>query len=662
MSARYSKEEIAERKISHVWKLWESGRSFASIIGALQEIPENVKFYEGDQWAQPTKATAHMPRPVFNVIKLIVNTIVSNILSVPATLRFIAAEDEVSTEIFTNFAKHILKENKIESLDEQAVFDSAIKKLFCYHVYWDSKAFGKNGKYEGALRIEMIDPLNVFVADPTEKNTQNQEWIIIKKRMQVKAVRELVGDYLSEKEKEELIVSDEFEPIYYNQHEQDGNKYCTVLTRYFRKDGEVYFERAVKGTMLHDPIPLNPALIEVTDDFKVKIKENGDIDVDGNIDSEIEGATSTEVKVKTDDNFKSYLYPLVIGCLEPSNNSIYGLSKVRALIPTQKAINFNMAMVLFNTQQVAWSKYLVKANALRGQEINNVPGQVLYDYSPGNGWGISAMPGVQVLSNGAVELTNVMVGLTRTLTNADEIMTGDMIGKNISGITIELLQQQKNKAVDKEQRRFWRYKEELGLILKQFFITHYLEQEFTFDIGDENWQKLQDISYKTGEKFNRKVKATFRGEDFKFKDIDVVCEAGAGSRYSEILVMQQLESLLRNKLINFKQYVALHPNMSFKGELAAQIRADEQSELNQYKQAYAKAVQIIERLQAQVKQLGGSNEQLNQYIQQLTKQFESRINLANTEIKNMQDFMQNIQGVPINSANQVSKEEQIQQK
>ena len=31
---------------------------------------------------------------------------------------------------------------------------------------------------------------------------------------------------------------------------------------------------------------------------KVKIKENGDIDVDGNIDSEIEGATSTEVKVK----------------------------------------------------------------------------------------------------------------------------------------------------------------------------------------------------------------------------------------------------------------------------------------------------------------------------------------------------------------------------
>ena len=28
----------------------------------------------------------------------------------------------------------------------------------------------------------------------------------------------------------------------------------------------------------------------------------------------------------------------------------------------------------------------------------------------------------------------------------------------------------------------------------------------------------------------------------------------------------------------------------------------------------------------------------------------------------MQDFMQNIQGVPINSANQVSKEEQTQQK
>lgn len=653
-----NKEELKERKISHVWDLWESGRTFTSTIGALSEIPDNVRFYEGEQWAAPTKATAHMPRPIFNIVKLIVNTIVSNILSVPASLRFIAAEDEVSTEVFTNFAKHILKENKIDSLDEKAVFDSAIKKMFCYHTYWDSKAFGKNGKYDGALRIEIIDPLDIAVADPSpNKSTQNQEWIIIRKRMQVKAVRELAGDFLTETEKKELIVSDDFSPNYDNEHEQSGSELCTVLTRYFRKNGEVYFERAVKSTILHEPIPLNPALVKVTDEFKVVI-DGSENDVDAQIDSEVEGATSTKTNIKTNDDFKSYLYPLVIGCLEPSNNSMYGLSKVRDLIPNQKAINWNMAMVLFNTQQVAWSKYLVKAGALRGQEINNVPGQVLYDYSPGNGWGISAMPGVQVLSNGAVDLTNTIVNLTRVLTNADEIMTGDMIGKNISGITIELLQQQKNKSVDKEQRRFWRYKEELGLILKQFFITHYLEQEFTFDMSDDVWQKCQEVSYKTGEKFSRRINTTFKGEEYKQKDIDVVCESGPGSRYSEIMVMQQLESLLQNKLITFKQYVALHPNISFKRELASQIKADEQSELTQYKQAYAKAVQVVEQLQGQIKTLGGNNEQLNAYIDQLTKQFESKINLANNEIKGMQDFMQTIQGTPINSGEEVVKPKQ----
>jgi hypothetical protein len=638
--------EQKNRQLSNVWKLWENARSYAQTIGVRYQIPENVKFFEGDQWATPTVDTLLMPRPVLNIIRLIINTLTSNILAVPPKLRFISYGDEYSTEMFTQFADYIVKEIKMDELDEIAVQDGKVKGTFCYYFYWDKKGKGTQGNFKGSLRGEIIDPLHIAVADPTIKDTQRQEWIIIDQKFPVKAVREMAEELT--REEIELIKPDDLEPNYDNEREQDDSELCTVLTRFFRIDGEVYFEKATKNVLLHKPIPLNPYLVKVNDDLTIDT-DNDTEEKEEKIDTTVVASNDNELEEKkTYKKFTSSLYPIVIGSLTPSNTSIYGLSQVRELIPNQKSINYNMAMILLNTQQVAWGKILVKANALQGQTINNMPGQVITDYSPGTGFGVTNMPGQQILSNGALELTSSLIELTRMVTNADEIMTGDMIGSNLSGYAIALLDEKKRTNVDKEQRRFWRYKEEIGQILKQFFITHYIDEEFSFDLSDSVWQKAQDYNRNNGnQKVSRRQQGVFNGQDYADIPFDVVCEAGGGSRFSEVMVMQQADNLLQQGLITFKQYCKIHPNLAFKTELISQIEADEVSELNQTKQALMEASQVIERQQNDIKALGGSIQQYEQYTKNLTKAFEDRINVANQEIKNRDEFMSKIQGSPI---------------
>ena len=102
-------------------------------------------------------------------------------------------------------------------------------------------------------------------------------------------------------------------------------------------------------------------------------------------------------------------------------------------------------------------KYVVEPNALKGQEITSEPMQVLVDYSK-TGRGISRLSQNQL---SAVPINNVQVllNLTRMITGATEVMTGEITGSNSSGIYVQSLQAQALKPIEELQQRFWRVKQ-----------------------------------------------------------------------------------------------------------------------------------------------------------------------------------------------------------
>lgn len=460
------------------WDLYQDGLAYQASTKLSTNLPKFVKFYEGDQWAAPTKNTKNLPRPVVNIIKMICRSKKSAILATPVKIIYRAEDDMADVEKFNNFAEYIQKEIGQEALDKKGINDGVIKGSYFYHYYWDSEAKGKNGVREGGLRCEMIDPLNIFFANPTEIDEQKQAWILIASREDVESVK-AKADKDTDKD---LIAADETDNKY-GTIEQKNNKLCTVLTRYFRQNGEVYCEKATKSVVVNKPFALTPDIQAAAQELGIKEDAPNNSLPDNHEEQSLIPNTA-----------KAYLYPIVVGNYEIREDSIYGLGEVEGIIPNQKAINFNLAMSLLNAQEVAWGKYIVTPGALKGQTINNEPGQVLTDYT-GTGQGIKKMT-EQVMQTQPLQLVDSLMQMTRNVTGANEVMSGEVLGANMSGAAIAQLQSQAQQPIEELKDAFWLTKEKQGRVLAQFFKLYYSQKEFSYTKeGDKpRYTSIHDFS------------------------------------------------------------------------------------------------------------------------------------------------------------------------
>ena len=97
-------------EVTSLWEDYQNGLSYQQSSGLAKNLPKFVKFYEGDQWAAPTKNTKNLPRPVVNIIKMICRNKKSAILSVPVKIIYRAEDDMADVEKFNRFADYIQKE------------------------------------------------------------------------------------------------------------------------------------------------------------------------------------------------------------------------------------------------------------------------------------------------------------------------------------------------------------------------------------------------------------------------------------------------------------------------------------------------------------------------------------------------------------------------
>ena len=205
------------------------------------------------------------------------------------------------------------------------------KGTYVFHYYWDKNARGMRGVVQGGMRVENIDVLNFFVANPNETDEQKQKWLLIASREEVEAVKTSADKDVDK----DLIKSDTSESKY-QETEQEGTDYVTVLTRYFRVDGEVHWEKGTKSVMLTKATPLTPDLKGAAHEIKKALGE--DPAIDALPDSPEEEIQNTQVN-------KFELYPVVVGQWEQRDKSIYGIGEVEGLIDNQDSINRNPSVL-----------------------------------------------------------------------------------------------------------------------------------------------------------------------------------------------------------------------------------------------------------------------------------------------------------------------------
>lgn len=531
-----------------IWQQYEKGIRYLQNKGLMAEWEQCEDFYEGNHWPQPTKKTKNLPRPVINISSMIADNKKAGILSGNVKMVFRPAEmfgeyyekAEQGADLFTKFAENVSKELKQADLDDYAQSYATQLGTYIYHYYWDiTVTGGMQTPYVGALRGEVLHPKNVIFANPTETDVQKQKYIIIASCEPLESVRSLAK---KNKIKEWELISADTEM---SESEDMENAVCTVLTKYSRQNGKVVWEKSTKYCYLSKPMLWQP------EKEKVKFED----------EEEINEPDSHE----NHGYLRKQLYPMVVKPHKKRKRCIYGIGEIKQAIPNNKAVNFNIAMMLLSVQQTAWPKIIQKINALANQQITNEPGEILTDTSKGQNWGVKYMdsPGFNIQ---ALTLTDKLVDLTRTTTGSTEVVTGEVLGANMAATAIVALQNQAKKPIEMYQKNFYRAYEEIGKIYEQYFKYYYNDGRlFSYEDDDE------------------KYVASMVGSEYVNYDYSLSVEVGAGGVYSESLSISLLDNLKASQDIDTDEYIELYPEsiMTFKAKLKRMREKKKQELLEQ---------------------------------------------------------------------------------
>ena len=567
------------RKAGEIWKQYLDGVKYQQSMGFTTDFPKFISFKEGDQWAAVTENTKNLPRPVFNITEMFIRSKRAAVTNQGLSLVYTPLEvfDDEETQAraeqgakdFTDFAKIMWENLDQEELNNEFVDDAVTVGTGILHYYWNANKKGGNQlKWNGDLQGEVLDPLNVFFANPHRKKVQDQEWIIIQDRMTVKEARDLARREGIAEELVRLIGADNNESGEYTAETKEvtENDKITVLLKYFKKDGAVYYSKSTSSLVIIDDRLLTP---------------------------EVEGST-----------YKMGLYPIALMSCIRRKKCIYGLGYAQDVIAINKAVNQLKAMQLLNAIQCGNPALVTRPNAIR-QKITNQGGQIITDYSPdGNGIRYMQPPNFSTIFS---QLGNEMFELARTTTGVTDVSTGETLGANMAASAIIALQNQAKTPIKELQNRYFSAIKEVGDIWLEFFKAYY------------NMDRNMIVEDEEGKAENR----IFNGSNYADIDYKLKVEVAVATD-KETLAVSLLDAMREREDINKEQYVELMPDaaMPFKADIKEIWKKEKQDVLVQAMEQIKQQQMIIDQLQSQQGNVEQSNAMLGQALGQIKQQGE----------------------------------------
>lgn len=527
---------------SKIEKEYKEGLSYKKQMGYLDKWAIHERFISGDQWPQTTDKTKNLPRPIFNIIKQIVNHKVASVMNENIKMIFTANDaEEESMEVeaadkFTRYSDTVWENLKQDQLNEEALQSGAITGACIWHYFWDtSKSGGNRLKYVGDIAGEIIDAVNFFPGNPQNHRVQEQPYIIITYRDLIDNVKKEAEAAGISKEMINMITPDsETEDQAYDMAKQELTEETkvTVLTKYWKaKDGFIHFKKVASG-----------------------------------------------IVVKKDTNTHLKLYPLVVMQWERRKRSIFGSSDVEGLIPNQKAINFIIAMQILSVELTGWPKLIID-KTLVNQPITNSPGEVISVNTGSNG---NVNNSIQYLnpaqmSSQSFNLVESLLSYTKEVAGANENALGEQSSGQLNATAIMLLQKASGVPLESIKRRFYQACEDIGLIWSEFWKAYY-NTDRNVTLKDDNGDEYTD---------------TFNGEQYTNVDMNLKIDIGPSSSYSESLMMTSLDKLFDTQHIDIKQYLQYAPKnvIPFKDRLLKDIQEKEEQAMMMQQQQQEEAFQ-----------------------------------------------------------------------
>lgn len=421
------------------WRQYEAGKSHKRRIGLYETTRKNESFYRGDQWA--SGEGQGLPKPVFNVIKRVVDFLVCSVASADLSIRFTdenlpfatAEEARVTENLLSTLTQNVAYRWEKCGMDSkilELLGDAAICGDGAVYCYWDSSARGA-GDYTGDIVTAVVDSANIYPADVNTPDIQSQDYIILSGRSTVMALRREAEENGVNDDDIRRIVSDgDTSAAVGNmaryELEGDDESKATFIIKFWREDGRVCFEKSTRGCIIK--------------------------------------------RAKTD----CRLYPIAFFNWTSTKNSFHGTSPITSLIPNQQFINRAYAMAMKHMTDTAFSKVIYDKSKI--PEWSNEVGEAIAAMGGGNISDAVSVVGTGQMQSGFMDVINGAVTLTKELMGATESALGNIEADNTSAILA--LQETSRISLDHIRRSFYQCIEDLGNIWADMMCAYYPPDRF----------------------------------------------------------------------------------------------------------------------------------------------------------------------------------------
>lgn len=626
-----------EREANLIVKQFEACQSYKKNKGIIEAATRSVDFYEGRQWGD-FKGRLPFEKPTANIIQNIIDGKVASINQKIFKINFVVDNDQLNTNFVTKFAAFQMKEMDQEGLNLRASYDALIKGTGIWYYFWNEDKIGSLGALEGGVEAACVDINDIAVSNPCEKDIQKQEWIIIRSRESLNYIKEVCDTLLNDKEKDELLIKNDFNSPYSKDVEQQDEEMCDSYLKFFRQDGEVYFEYATKDILYKKAVSMNPLTVKEALKNEKKAGESDQAEEEAYVSEPVNRRTmeshrdnlTTEEAYKR--KYKANQYPIVLLSFIERDNCIFGLSLVEQLIPTQKLINQLIATNVLTAVKTAMPTIVVKAGALGTANLDlSKPNGVITDYS-----GYGTTDAIKVLNTGTIptthyELAQSMISLTKDVYRANDILNdGRNIANGMSGVAITQLNSIRDTPIAQWQQMLSRAIAREGKILEMFYKLYYRNKRFSYELTDAELTEQRKLNPNADQNALTNSQAQiFNGTDYLDTPFHTTVEVGETSRYSELILSATLETLFLNGTISnlstedLMMYAELVPDYMFPKK-------------NEFKQLLLqKQNSIVAQQQALIEQMQMQLEQQQMQQEALRTEFTDKVNTYNETIKKL---------------------------
>lgn len=506
-------DSIEKLKVTDTWFLYDKSVTFMNMFHIYDDTDMNYRMYNGNQWAgliikdvEPVQL--NFIKPIVDYKTGVVNQHLWGIVFSSENYedkQFKPIADELC-KLLTIRADKIWERTKMDANVRIITTDSAVNDEGLLYSNYDAK--------KGLIDNEILNKVDVYYGNENSSDIQSQPYIIIRKRMPVIQVRELSRKLGLSEEKIQLINGDDID---LNISAGESAKYeldnmCTVLTKMWKENGKVYFEKSTKFCTLQK--------------------------------NQNSGLTR---------------YPLAHLIWSQKKGYSRGEGVVRNLIPNQIEVNKTLMRRAVVVKNTAFPQKVYNADAISNPSaIDTVGGKIRVSGQIDDVRNAFNIINPAQMSTDVIALQNDLIDTTRALENAGDITTGSVNPEQASGKAILAVQNASQQSLNHQVQALKEFIEQVALNWLDIIVTYKQEGMIL--------QSEIDINPDTGEKVYRNIKVP--ASALKALKASVKIEITPVSVYDEYAQERSLENLLQNgwfspdRISQLELYIDSLPNRS----------------------------------------------------------------------------------------------------